>query len=328
MAIHNITMKKRSGLGWDTIYPKTLAKNVYADDGLTMQQTLDNLKLSQLIQYSKKTVTITKNSYSVPINLPYDQEDDLLFVFANSVYLEQGIDYRINAINAHIEALDGEWQATEDEPISFNYIILKANERNNEEAQARAGVGFQKYTITIYENKDSVEVPDLIYNQDTDTILLFNNSVYLEENTDYIIEDTTIKSLDGEWQASSSEPMTLNIVVLKAVPIGNARFDGALIEDNSIDISKISNLKLGLASQRNTVKLTNDSTFVEIGIDDFDKNTHVLIVHMNGVLLSENEYIISANNKKIYATQEDGSFFANKDDPLIFDFIVMKACLL
>ena len=41
-------------------------------------------------------------------------------------------------------------------------------------------------------------------------------------------------------------------------------FDGALIEDNSIDISKISNLKLGLASQRNTVKLTNDSTFISL----------------------------------------------------------------
>ena len=98
MAIHNITMKKRSGLGWDTLYPKTLAKNVYADDGLNMQQRLDDLKLSQLIQYSKKTVTITKDSFSVPINMPYDQEDDLLFVFANSVYLEQGSDYRINGM--------------------------------------------------------------------------------------------------------------------------------------------------------------------------------------------------------------------------------------
>lgn len=328
MAIHNITMRKRNGLKWDTLYPKTLAKNVYADDGLTMQQRLDELKLSQLIQYSKKTVIIEEDSYSIPINLPYDQEDDLLFVFANSVYLEQGIDYRINGLNAHIEALNGDWKATEDSPISFNFIILKANSDNNENIKARAGVGFQKYTLTLYKNQDSIEVQDLIYNEDTDTILLFSNSVYLEEKIDYTIEDKTIKSMNGEWQASSSSPIFFNIVVLKAIPIGNARFDGALIEDNSIDISKISNLNLGLTSQRNTVTLTNDSTFVEIGIEGFDKNKHVLIVYMNGIILSEDEYIISANNKRIYASKEDGSFFAGEDEPLIFNFIVMKACLV
>lgn len=327
MAIHNITIRKKNGEKWDTILPKTLAKNVYADDGLNMQQKLDELKLSQFLQYSKSTVTITKNTYSVPIKLPYDQESDLLFVFANSVYLEQEVDYRINGLNAHIEALGEEWKATSDEPISFNFIILKANEQSNKDINARPGVGFQKYTLTIYDNRDSVEIADLVYNKSTDTILLFNNSIYLEESTDYEVDGTIIKSLNGEWKATSKEPMYLNIVVLKAIPIGNAKFDGALIADNSIDISKINNLNLGLVSERNTVTLTKDSFFIEIGIENFDKNKNVLIVHMNGLLLSEDKYTISSNSKKIYATSEN-KFIASESKPVVFDFIVMKACLL
>ena len=52
MAIHNIKMKKKNKTDWDILYPLTLASNVTASSGKTVQYELDTM--------FDKTATTTK----------------------------------------------------------------------------------------------------------------------------------------------------------------------------------------------------------------------------------------------------------------------------
>ena len=77
-------------------------------------------------------------------------------------------------------------------------------------------LAIKKYTQTITSNTSKVSIGSMYFTKETDELLVFKNSVYLELNKDYIInDDKTISKADGtQWIASVDEPDVFNFVCL------------------------------------------------------------------------------------------------------------------
>lgn len=103
-----------------------------------------------------------------------------------------------------------------------------------------ASISIRKYTKTITSPIDKVEIGSLYFTKETDQLLVFKNSVYLEEGSDYIINsDNTISKADGtHWIASESEPDVFNFVCLMNIP-EEKELHGSKLVDSSVSESKL-----------------------------------------------------------------------------------------
>lgn len=119
----------------------------------------------------------------------------------------------------------------------------------------------KKNTVIINTQTTEVNIGIPEYDKDTDVLMVFKNSTYLEENEDYTIsEDSTkINSINETWNTSNIE-MTFNFIVFKNVP-ELTRLDGSLILDGSIPLSKLSNDIINLIQTSSSIS----SRIVEIG---------------------------------------------------------------
>lgn len=102
-------------------------------------------------------------------------------------------------------------------------------------------VAIKKYTKNITKNTNRIYIGSDLFDFDSDQILVFKNSVYLEIDDDYILnqDDYTISPLSGEWEASDNEPVTFNFICLINTPNG-ALFSGSKIVPESITEDKLS----------------------------------------------------------------------------------------
>lgn len=99
MAIYNIRMKKRNGSNWDTLYPITMASNIYTSDGYTIQEKIDNGTIgegsgSATIERYSRFHTVTEPTTTVDIDiLAYDRMTDKLSIYLSGVRLIPDVDY-------------------------------------------------------------------------------------------------------------------------------------------------------------------------------------------------------------------------------------------
>lgn len=79
------------------------------------------------VTYLKASVnlTTTGNTVTIPTSFSYNKSTDLLFVFKNSVYLEENYDYTISSGSTTITSADGDWVGTVSDPTQFNFVVLK-----------------------------------------------------------------------------------------------------------------------------------------------------------------------------------------------------------
>lgn len=76
-----------------------------------------------------------------------------------------------------------------------------------------------KNSVVISSQTNSVTIGISEYNKDTDTLMVYKNSTYLEENIDYSISTDSMKitNLNGFWNTENSN-VTFNFVVFKNTP--------------------------------------------------------------------------------------------------------------
>lgn len=74
------------------------------------------------------------------------------------------------------------------------------------------------YKITTNTAKITLGIPALDINKDT--VLVFLNSVFLEEGVDYVIDNSYLSPAPGEtqWEATTSAPLHFNLVIIKNIP--------------------------------------------------------------------------------------------------------------
>ena len=74
---------------------------------------------------ASQNLTSTGNTITIPTSFSFNKSTDLLFVFKNSVYLEENYDYTISSGSTTITAVDGDWVGTAEDPTQFNFVVLK-----------------------------------------------------------------------------------------------------------------------------------------------------------------------------------------------------------
>jgi hypothetical protein len=106
-----------------TYYCKTPALGVPPDN--TSNWTLFVSKgASYTLTTLKNTVTVTNDTVNVPIGIAqYNRSSDVLFVYVNSTYAEEGRDYNINANNTSIDKIGGSFTGNPNTEI--NFVVLK-----------------------------------------------------------------------------------------------------------------------------------------------------------------------------------------------------------
>lgn len=114
--------------------PRTVASAVYVEEGKTLSDKLEEIEKlcgsgnNKLVSF-KNSTRVNNITTTVAINIEeFDRKTDTLFVYQNSVYLEEGQDYILED-NLHISStLDEVFDGSEDEQI-FNFVVLKNVEK-------------------------------------------------------------------------------------------------------------------------------------------------------------------------------------------------------
>lgn len=82
-------------------------------------------------QIVKRTITVDYETNEIPLPSEYNMANDSMFVYENSVYLEQGEDYLLSGDGKKI-INNGEIWYGDEENIVFNFIIIKNSVTNKE----------------------------------------------------------------------------------------------------------------------------------------------------------------------------------------------------
>lgn len=98
-----------------------------------------------------------------------------------------------------------------------------------------------KNSVIINTSVDSVNIGIPEYKKGEDTLFVYLNSTYLEENQDYVVNSTSTKisTLSGYWNGSE-ESQVFNFVVLKNVVKAFDGINGNLLINNTITMNKLS----------------------------------------------------------------------------------------
>lgn len=103
------------------------------------------------------------------------------------------------------------------------------------------GGGFAslKNTMSITRPTQYVDIGISQFDKDDDILFVYQNSVYLEINQDYILEDSNrIKCANGQW-CEDNEEQIFNFIVFKNVVKGYQGIDGNLLKNNSVSEDKL-----------------------------------------------------------------------------------------
>lgn len=161
----------------------------------------------------KNTIFLSENSTYVEIGIPgYDRTTDTLMVYNNSVYIEEAKDYTISADNNYIIRTNGETWNGHIQTNVFNFVVFKSTNPNNK-AQ------IIKKSLSVDYSTSEIPLPSE-YNILTDSIFIYENSVYLEQNEDYRVspDGTKAININETWQGDE-DSLVFNFVIFKNTTI-------------------------------------------------------------------------------------------------------------
>lgn len=105
-----------------------------------------------------------------------------------------------------------------------------------------SGINVSRNTITITQDTKKVSVNVELFNRNSDALLVFRNSTFLNQGIDYIInEDNTISTVDGsDWHATVEIPVEFSYICMRSVPANEIIVNGGMLAPESVDESKLS----------------------------------------------------------------------------------------
>lgn len=115
---------------------------------------------------------------------------------------------------------------------------------NSGGGSGQANIAVRKYHQRITSDTNKIYIGTDHFSEKTDVLLVFRNSVYLENEIDYTFNpsDKTITRADGHnWEASSEIPTMFFFVCILNVPSADVKFDGSKLLDGTVTEDKLSN---------------------------------------------------------------------------------------
>lgn len=120
---------------------------------------------------------------------------------------------------------------------------------------------YLKSNITLIENTGEVSIGISDYNKTTDLLLVYKNSVYIENSIDYNISSDSLKitSISPEVWMSGTQ---FNFICLKNVPeLENYSINGSKIQLETISIDKLDSELQQLINSASSSDIIDGGTF-------------------------------------------------------------------
>ena len=174
---------------------------------------------------------------------------------------------------------------------------------NSKGENGQANIAIRKYNTTIATDTDKIYIGTDMFSDKTDVLLVFKNSIYLENEVDYTFNssDKTISRVNGHnWEASEDSPTIFFFICILNVPSAEVKFDGTKILDNSISELQLSNELRQKLNKETNVRI-EDNSITE------DKLDQALKTKLNNSTEHVNKFIHDY-------TLEDWSNTANSDE--------------
>lgn len=203
-----------------------------------------------MISSSKYRISDNQLILNEDFSASIKKDDILMFIFhyLDIIVEDYGLDAEsINDIRFFVSKTEPKCKQTTD--VWFDTSLNQVKQFNGEQweiiVSGTGGTGGGsmasfRNSVTVTSANRYVPIGIEQFNKNTDILFVYQNSVYLELDQDYALDDSTkIRCLNGEW-CSSGETQTFNFVVLKNVVRGYEGIDGALLKNNSITINKLS----------------------------------------------------------------------------------------
>ena len=173
---------------------------------------------------SRARVVITDPIAEVPmteLGMPVEK-DDKLDVYLNSTHLLEGEDYTINSAGTKIRKKSGIWNLTGD-PAVFDFVLMKYVDKvdgnnvtiNTTNRETRITSIVEK--VQVIGAQTEVAIPNINFNQDSDTLLVFKNGMIMINDIDYQISNGKLVSLTGPWNQSNVDDYEMTFILLKEV---------------------------------------------------------------------------------------------------------------
>ena len=251
----------------------TVFKNVSEVDGDLIEVQVEYINAS-LVKY-ENVVTVDNAVSEVEIGIEeFDKEKDTMMVFKNSTHMTEGVDYSISDDSSKIIPIGENWNLDNLEGFEFSFIVFKnvadsaienslagtvikdgtiTVDKLGEDVQeaienAAANGGSGKMTcvqnvVTIDSAASEVEIGISGYDKNSDTLMVFKNSVHIAENVEYTISDDSSKivKMDGNWNEDGESGFGFVFIVFKYVvesDIENS-LAGTVIKDGTITVDKL-----------------------------------------------------------------------------------------
>ena len=183
---------------------------------------------------SRARVVITDPIAEVPmteLGMPVEK-DDKLDVYLNSTHLLEGEDYTINSAGTKIRKKSGIWNLTGD-PAVFDFVLMKYVDKvdgnnvtiNTTNRETKIASIIEK--VQIIGTQTEVAIPNINFNQDSDTLLVFKNGMIMINGIDYQISNGNLVSLTGPWNQSNVDDYEMTFILLKEVLV----YEGGVSEN-------------------------------------------------------------------------------------------------
>lgn len=237
-------------------------------------------------------INITSTVSSVPLNITgYDQNNDVLMAFRNSVHMTPGVDYTILPDNSAIQPVDDPWEATEEYPFFFSFIVFKG-----------------------------------LVNQSSDDMPPMEQLQYIAQELSSLQSDVSSLKDNFDAQTVNGTPIYVAPEAPQVSEAGAIWLDTTsgrikeLINGTWCTIMQNGALSGGVSISKSAYTLSTAQNFVPIGATEYDRTVDTLMVYQNGLYLEQNiDYKVSNDNRNIVSL--DGEWNGTQYS-ITFDFII------
>lgn len=172
----------------------------------------------------KSTSFLSENSTYVEIGIPgFDRATDTLMVYNNSVYIEENKDYTISSDNNYIiRANGGTWNGHIQTNV-FNFVVFKSTNPKNK-------TQIVKKSLNVEYSTNEIPLPSE-FDMMNDSLFIYENSVYLEQNEDYKLSPDGTKAINiNETWKGDEDSLIFNFIIFKNSTIN----EEMSIQNNSV----------------------------------------------------------------------------------------------
>lgn len=201
--------------------------------------------------HKKSSTTISTVAEKIAINIPeYDKNTDILMVYENSTYIEEGDDYTISEDGMYILSTNGNWNTFE-EKTTFNFVTIKSIPKMQSGDVITCVITVQS-TDWEYSEEECLYYKDVVHNLGTDHLFVSGKDPDTKDSIEVMVRYTDENNIRIYNEAETN--IMINLVSAKT--------------ENNLIINKIDDMHVKEDTTWSSNKIRNQITAVNTRITE------------------------------------------------------------